>query len=53
MDPKGGANSSIVSLKQGLGRHSPPETMGYSILSSTKIPYNARLECFVQNFLNL
>ena len=28
----------IVSLKQGVWGHSPPEAMGYLILFSTKIP---------------
>ena len=41
VDIEGGANPSIVSLK--LGGRSPPETMGYLILDSTKIPKNARL----------
>ena len=43
VDIEGGANPSIVSLKQGSGGCSPPEAMGYLILDSTKIPKNARL----------
>ena len=41
---RGGANPNIVSPK--LGGSAPPEAMGYLTLFSTKIPYNARLECF-------
>ena len=44
MDVRGGANHYIVSLKQGVWGCSPLEAMGYLILFSTKIPYNARLE---------
>ena len=43
VDIEGGANRSIVSLKQGVWGHSPPEAMGYLTLDSTKIPKNARL----------
>ena len=43
MDIEGGANPSIVFLKQGVWGHSPPEAIGYLILDSTKIPKNARL----------
>ena len=44
VDIEGGANPSIVSLKQGVWGAQPPlEAMGYLILDSTKIPKNARL----------
>ena len=43
VDIEGGANPSIVSLKQGVWGRNPPEAMGYLILDSTKIPKNARL----------
>ena len=43
VDIEGGANRSIVSLKQGAWGLCPPEAMGYLILDSTKIPKNARL----------
>ena len=43
VDIEGGANPSIVSLKQGVWGRSHPEAMGYLILDSTKIPKNARL----------
>ena len=42
VDIEGGANRSIVSLKQGVWGLRP-EAMGYLILDSTKIPKNARL----------
>ena len=48
MDIGGGANPSIVSLKQGSRGHT--EAMGYLILLSTKIPYNPRLVCFQAKF---
>ena len=43
---RGGANPSIVPLKQGVWGAQPPEAMGCLILFSAKIPYDARLECF-------
>ena len=44
VDIEGGANPSIVSLKQGVWGAQPPRSyMGYLILDSTKIPKNARL----------
>ena len=46
VDIGGGANTNIISLKQGVWKYSPPEAMVYLILFSTKIPCNARLECF-------
>ena len=38
---------------RGSGGHIPPEAMGYLILFSTKIPYNARLKSKFIKFLNL
>ena len=49
MDIGGGANPSIVSLKQGVWGQCPPEAMGYLILFSFTNPYNAGLECFKLN----
>ena len=44
VDIEGGANPSIVSLKQGVWGAQPPRSyMGYLLLDSTKIPKNARL----------
>ena len=46
-----GAKPSIVSLKQGSGGAPPMDVMGYLILLSAKIPYNARLESFTAKFI--
>ena len=45
---RGGADSGIVSLKQGVWGCSPPEAIGYLILHST---CNAKLECFQAKFI--
>ena len=46
------ANRSIVSMKQGVWGAQPPEAIGYLLLFSTKIPYNARLETKFIRFSN-
>ena len=43
------ANHSIISLKQGVWGCSLQEAMGYLILFSTKIPYNAKLDIRLSN----